>query len=129
MPQSPLLQGSLAEPCPLSLCWGLPFSAQRTLIWPCSCQGFFSVYLVMGLPHHFFCHFASLHCYENLLCRQSILFMFISDGFKYYRCSTILNSSIIWTFIAHTHTHTHLNLLSYLSNNKTFLLFAIWEII
>jgi hypothetical protein len=33
------------------LCRGLAFSAQRSLTQPCSCQSFFSVYLVTGLPH------------------------------------------------------------------------------
>jgi hypothetical protein len=35
------------------LCHGLVFSAQRSLTRPCTCQSYFSVYLVTGLPHMF----------------------------------------------------------------------------
>jgi hypothetical protein len=49
LPQSPLLQGSLAESCSPPLCRGLAFSAQRSLTWPCTCQSTFSVCLVTGL--------------------------------------------------------------------------------
>jgi hypothetical protein len=50
LPQSPYLQGCLAEPCSPPSFWGRAFSAQRTFIRPCSCQSFFSVYLITGLP-------------------------------------------------------------------------------
>jgi hypothetical protein len=52
--QSPLLNVSFAEPCSLPSFLGLAFSAQRTLTWAWPCQGFFSVYLVPGLPHIIF---------------------------------------------------------------------------
>jgi hypothetical protein len=50
LPQSPYLQGSLAEPCSPTLCQGLAFSAQWSLTRPYTCQSSFSVYLVIGFP-------------------------------------------------------------------------------
>jgi hypothetical protein len=50
LPQFPYLQGSLDELCSPPLCQGLAFSAQRSLTQPCTCQSFFSVYLVTVLP-------------------------------------------------------------------------------
>jgi hypothetical protein len=49
LPSSKIALLNLASPTP---CWVLAFSAQRTLTWPCSCQDFFSIYLVTGLPHN-----------------------------------------------------------------------------
>jgi hypothetical protein len=37
--------------CPIPLSWGHAFSAQRSLTWPCSRQGFFSVHTVTCPPH------------------------------------------------------------------------------
>jgi hypothetical protein len=108
------LQGSLAEPClplagsmpiaknpfdramlmPRSIstasvsllasCQCLVFLAQRTLTWTCTCQSFFSVYVVTGLPHLLPLYFLNILSADWCLV-QGVVFGLFSIWLKKYK--------------------------------------------